>query len=217
MKKFSLALTVVLLVAMLATSAFAASVSGFSYKNGVVRFSVTGLGADEVIDAYIDGRSVTSVSADHNDVQKTVDWAPGSTHTYGISGNKTGWSYTVPGGATEAPTETPTPAPTDTPVAPTDTPVAPTDTPVAPTDTPVAPTATVEAPTDTPVAPTDTPVAPTKTAEVTKTPAPTKAPAADADDDVPKTGDTATVAYLIGAAMVLAAAYLLLRRRVHSK
>lgn len=41
--------------------------------------------------------------------------------------------------------------------------------------------------------------------------------AVDADDDVPKTGDTATVAYLIGAAMVLAAAYLLLRRRVHSK
>ena len=82
-------------------------------------------------------------------------------------------------------------------------------------------TATPEPPveTATPVAPveTATPVAPTKTAEVTKTPAPTKAPAADADDDVPKTGDTATVAYLIGAAMVLAAAYLLLRRRVHSK
>ena len=79
--------------------------------------------------------------------------------------------------------------------------------------------ATTPVETATPVAPveTATPVAPTKTAEVTKTPAPTKAPSADADDDVPKTGDTATVAYLIGAAMVLAAAYLLLRRRVHSK
>ena len=54
----------------------------------------------------------------------------------------------------------------------------------------------------------------------TTTPAPattTPAPSTDDDDEVPKTGDSATASFLMGGAMVLAAAYLLLRRRVHSK
>ena len=81
---------------------------------------------------------------------------------------------------------------------------------------------TVGAPaTDTPAPATDTPAPATNTpAPATNTPAPataTPAPSTDDDDEVPKTGDSATASYLMGGAMVLAAAYLLLRRRVHSK
>ena len=74
---------------------------------------------------------------------------------------------------------------------------------------PVPTEAPTQEPTQEPTqAPTDAPVEPTE--------APTQAPADD-DDEVPKTGDSATASFLMGGAMVLAAAYLLLRRRVHSK
>ena len=84
----------------------------------------------------------------------------------------------------------------------------PTEAPVEPTEAPVEPTEAPVEPTEAPVEPTEAPVEPTE--------APTQAPADD-DDEVPKTGDSATASYLMGGAMVLAAAYLLLRRRVHSK
>ena len=212
MKKFRVVLIAMLMIAMLASTAFAASVSSAHYSNGRVTYTISNL-EGKFAQVLIDGVAYDMVTPDNLSGSISVKLNPG-VHTLSTSegGSK---PFEVPG-ATQ-PEETATPEPpveTATPEAPVET-----ATPVAPveTATPVAPTATVEAPTDTPVAPTDTPVAPTKTAEVTKTPAPTKAPAADADDDVPKTGDTATVAYLIGAAMVLAAAYLLLRRRVHSK
>ena len=208
MKKFSRAIALLLVVMMMICSMAFADESihvSASYSNGKVSWTVSNF--CYTYQVYVDGGYIFDLSTPSGSVSMTLDTSV--KHTVKVV-DAMGHSDSDPIPAT-------TPVATDTPVAPTDTPVAPTDTPVAPTDTPVAPTATVEAPTNTPVAPTDTPVAPTKTAEVTKTPAPTKAPSADADDDVPKTGDTATVAYLIGAAMVLAAAYLLLRRRVHSK
>ena len=106
-------------------------------------------------------------------------------------------------GAPEEP-ETTTPAPeTTTPAPETTTPAPETTTPVPETTTP-APETTTPAP----ETPTPAPVEPENT---------TPAPSTDDDDEVPKTGDSATASFLMGGAMVLAAAYLLLRRRVHSK
>ena len=87
---------------------------------------------------------------------------------------------------------------------------------------PEEPETTTPAPeTTTPAPETTTPAPETTTpAPETTTPAPattTPAPSTDDDDEVPKTGDSATASFLMGGAMVLAAAYLLLRRRVHSK
>ena len=117
-------------------------------------------------------------------------------------------------GAPEEP-ETTTPAPeTTTPAPETTTPAPETTTPAPETTTPAPETTTPVPETTTPAPETTTP------APETTTPAPattTPAPSTDDDDEVPKTGDSATASFLMGGAMVLAAAYLLLRRRVHSK
>ena len=195
MKKFRVVLIAMLMVAMLASTAFAASISSVRYENGYVIYTVSGL-QGPFAQVLIDGTAYDAVTPDDLSGKISVTLTPGS-HTISTSegGSKT---FTVPGAVepTEAPVE-----PTETPVEPTEAPVEPTDAPVEPTDAPVEPT-------DAPVEPTDAPVQPTE--------APTQAPADD-DDEVPKTGDSATASYLMGGAMVLAAAYLLLRRRVHSK
>ena len=195
MKKFRVVLIAMLMVAMLASTAFAASISSVRYENGYVIYTVSGL-QGPFAQVLIDGTAYDAVTPDDLSGKISVTLTPGS-HTISTSegGSKT---FTVPGAVepTEAPVE-----PTETPVEPTEAPVEPTDAPVEPTDAPVEPT-------DAPVEPTDAPVQPTE--------APTQAPADD-DDEVPKTGDSATASFLMGGAMVLAAAYLLLRRRVHSK
>ena len=181
MKKFRVVLIAMLMVAMLASTAFAASISSVRYENGYVIYTVSGL-QGPFAQVLIDGTAYDAVTPDDLSGKISVTLTPGS-HTISTSegGSKT---FTVPGA-----------------VEPTEAPVEPTDAPVEPTDAPVEPT-------DAPVEPTDAPVQPTE--------APTQAPADD-DDEVPKTGDSATASFLMGGAMVLAAAYLLLRRRVHSK
>ena len=209
MKKFRVVLIAMLMVAMLASTAFAASISSVRYENGYVIYTVSGL-QGPFAQVLIDGTAYDAVTPDDLSGKISVTLTPGS-HTISTSegGSKT---FTVPGAVepTEAPVE-----PTETPVEPTEAPVEPTDAPVEPTDAPVEPTDAPVEPTDAPVEPTDAPVEPTD-APVQPTEAPTQAPADD-DDEVPKTGDSATASYLMGGAMVLAAAYLLLRRRVHSK
>ena len=106
-------------------------------------------------------------------------------------------------GGTEEPEETPTPTPEEPEQTPTPTPDLPENT----TSAPEEPENTTSAPEE-PENTTSAPVEPENT---------TPAPSADDDDEVPKTGDSATASFLMGGAMVLAAAYLLLRRRVHSK
>ena len=200
MKKFCAVLAVVLMVAMLATTAFAASVSA-SYSDGKVRYSASGI--DGLYEVLLDGVRIDSLDPDHTSGQKTTALEPGSKHTITL----------MPGGASDTFTVPGAPA-TDTPAPATDTPAPATDTPAPATDTPAPATATPAPATDTPAPATNTP------APATNTPAPataTPAPSTDDDDEVPKTGDSATASYLMGGAMVLAAAYLLLRRRVHSK
>ena len=198
MKKFRVVLIAMLMIAMLASTAFAASVSSAHYSNGRVTYTISNL-EGKFAQVLIDGVAYDMVTPDNLSGSISVKLNPG-THTLSTSegGSK---PFEVPGATepekTPEPVETPEPEKTPEPV---ETP-EPEKTP-DPTEDPT------KAPEDPTKAPTQAPTA---------TVAPTKAPSADADDDVPKTGDTATVAYLIGAAMVLAAAYLLLRRRVHSK
>ena len=198
MKKFRVVLIAMLMIAMLASTAFAASVSSAHYSNGRVTYTISNL-EGKFAQVLIDGVAYDMVTPDNLSGSISVKLNPG-VHTLSTSegGSK---PFEVPGATepekTPEPVETPEPEKTPEPV---ETP-EPEKTP-DPTEDPT------KAPEDPTKAPTQAPTA---------TVAPTKAPAADADDDVPKTGDTATVAYLIGAAMVLAAAYLLLRRRVHSK
>ena len=172
MKKFCAVLAVVLMVAMLATTAFAASVSA-SYSNGKVHYTASGI--DGLYEVLLDGSRIDSFYEGYTSGQKTIALEPGSTHKVTL----------MPGGASDTFTVPGAPA-TDTPAPATDTPAPATDTPAPATDTPAPATAT-------------------------------PAPSTDDDDEVPKTGDSATASYLMGGAMVLAAAYLLLRRRVHSK
>ena len=179
MKKFCAVLAVVLMVAMLATTAFAASVSA-SYSDGKVRYSASGI--DDYYEVLLDGKRIDSLDPDHTSGQKTISLEPGSTHKVTLMPGGASDTFTVPGAPA---TDTPAPA-TDTPAPATDTPAPATNTPAPATNTPAPATAT-------------------------------PAPSTDDDDEVPKTGDSATASYLMGGAMVLAAAYLLLRRRVHSK
>ena len=198
MKKFRVVLIAMLMIAMLASTAFAASVSSAHYSNGRVTYTISNL-EGKFAQVLIDGVAYDMVTPDNLSGSISVKLNPGI-HTLSTSegGSK---PFEVPGATepekTPEPVETPEPEKTPEPVET----LEPEKTP-DPTEDPT------KAPEDPTKAPTQAPTA---------TVAPTKAPAADADDDVPKTGDTATVAYLIGAAMVLAAAYLLLRRRVHSK
>ena len=210
MKKFRVVLIAMLMIAMLASTAFAASVSSAHYSNGRVTYTISNL-EGKFAQVLIDGVAYDMVTPDNLSGSISVKLNPG-VHTLSTSegGSK---PFEVPGATepekTPEPVETPepekTPEPVETP-EPEKTP-EPVETP-EPEKTPDPTEDPTKAPEDPTKAPTQAPTA---------TVAPTKAPAADADDDVPKTGDTATVAYLIGAAMVLAAAYLLLRRRVHSK
>lgn len=177
MKKVRIILVAVLLLTLLTSTAFAASLSA-SYSDGVIRWSVSGL--EGPVDVYIDGERVDSLIPGYTSGQKTVTLEPGSTHTVSISGSASdSVTFTVPGAT---PTEEPTPAPTEEPTP------APTEEP-----TPV--------PTEEP-----TPV-PTEEPTPVPTQAPTQAPSdSDNDDDeVPKTGDNSTwAAYAVAGVMALA-------------
>lgn len=179
MKKIlSVVLALVLLLALAAT-AFAATGTA-EYKNGKIYWSATGINGDLTV--RLNGEKLGSNPTG----EKTVDLAPG---TYTVEfvdfGGVTTTTITVPGAATEAPTEAPTEEPTATPT------VEPTATPtVEPTEEPTkAPTA----------APTQKP-----TSKPTKTPS----------SDVPKTGDSTNAVYVMGGLMLLAGACLVLSRKV---
>ena len=209
MKKVRIILVAVLLLTLLTSTAFAASLSA-SYSDGVIRWSVSGL--EGPVDVYIDGERVDSLIPGYTSGQKTVTLEPGSTHTVSISGSASdSVTFTVPGATpteepTPVPTEEPTPAPTEEPTpVPTEEPTpAPTEEPTpAPTEEPTP------APTEEPApVPTEEPT-PVPTEEPTPVPtqAPTQAPSdSDNDDDeVPKTGDNSTwAAYAVAGVMALA-------------
>ena len=193
MKKVRIILVAVLLLTLLTSTAFAASLSA-SYSDGVIRWSVSGL--EGPVDVYIDGERVDSLIPGYTSGQKTVTLEPGSTHTVSISGSASdSVTFTVPGAT---PTEEPTPVPTEEPTP------APTEEP-----TPVPTEEPTPAPTEEPTpAPTEEPT-PVPTEEPTPVPtqAPTQAPSdSDNDDDeVPKTGDNSTwAAYAVAGVMALA-------------
>ena len=185
MKKVRIILVAVLLLTLLTSTAFAASLSA-SYSDGVIRWSVSGL--EGPVDVYIDGERVDSLIPGYTSGQKTVTLEPGSTHTVSISGSASdSVTFTVPGAT---PTEEPTPVPTEEPTP------APTEEP-----TPVPTEEPTPAPTEEP-----TPV-PTEEPTPVPTQAPTQAPSdSDNDDDeVPKTGDNSTwAAYAVAGVMALA-------------
>ena len=185
MKKVRIILVAVLLLTLLTSTAFAASLSA-SYSDGVIRWSVSGL--EGPVDVYIDGERVDSLIPGYTSGQKTVTLEPGSTHTVSISGSASdSVTFTVPGAT---PTEEPTPVPTEEPTP------APTEEP-----TPVPTEEPTPVPTEEP-----TPV-PTEEPTPVPTQAPTQAPSdSDNDDDeVPKTGDNSTwAAYAVAGVMALA-------------
>ena len=193
MKKVRIILVAVLLLTLLTSTAFAASLSA-SYSDGVIRWSVSGL--EGPVDVYIDGERVDSLIPGYTSGQKTVTLEPGSTHTVSISGSASdSVTFTVPGAT---PTEEPTPVPTEEPTP------APTEEP-----TPVPTEEPTPAPTEEPTpAPTEEPTpAPTEEPTPVPTQAPTQAPSdSDNDDDeVPKTGDNSTwAAYAVAGVMALA-------------
>lgn len=124
MKKVRIILVAVLLLTLLTSTAFAASLSA-SYSDGVIRWSVSGL--EGPVDVYIDGERVDSLIPGYTSGQKTVTLEPGSTHTVSISGSASdSVTFTVPGATpteepTPVPTEEPTPVPTQAPTqAPSD-------------------------------------------------------------------------------------------------
>ena len=140
MKKVRIILVAVLLLTLLTSTAFAASLSA-SYSDGVIRWSVSGL--EGPVDVYIDGERVDSLIPGYTSGQKTVTLEPGSTHTVSISGSASdSVTFTVPGAT---PTEEPTPVPTEEPTpAPTEEPTpVPTEEP-----TPVPTQAPTQAPSD---------------------------------------------------------------------
>ena len=114
MKKVRIILVAVLLLTLLTSTAFAASLSA-SYSDGVIRWSVSGL--EGPVDVYIDGERVDSLIPGYTSGQKTVTLEPGSTHTVSISGSASdSVTFTVPGATpTEEPTPVPTQAPTQAP------------------------------------------------------------------------------------------------------
>ena len=124
MKKVRIILVAVLLLTLLTSTAFAASLSA-SYSDGVIRWSVSGL--EGPVDVYIDGERVDSLIPGYTSGQKTITLEPGSTHTVSISGSASdSVTFTVPGATpteepTPVPTEEPTPVPTQAPTqAPSD-------------------------------------------------------------------------------------------------
>ena len=192
MKKFSSLIAVLLIVMMMVSSVAFASESihvSASYSNGVLSWTVSDF--CDLYTVYANGQKLVNYSNASGSYKISLDTTEDiKVKVVDLMGHSD--STTIKGSA---------PVPTEAPVEPTEAPVEPTEAPVEPTEAPVEPT-------EAPVEPTDAPVEPTE--------APTQAPADD-DDEVPKTGDSATASYLMGGAMVLAAAYLLLRRRVHSK
>ena len=189
MKKFSRAIALLLVVMMMICSmAFADESIKVTASYSSGKVSWTVKNFCYTYQVYIDGQYIFDLSSSSGSVSMTLDTSKKHTVTVVDSLGHSD-SDGIP-----ATTPVKTPEPEQS-------------TPVPEQTTPV-PEQTTPAPEKTTPAPEKTTATPEKT---------TAAPAADADDDVPKTGDTVTVAYLIGAAMVLAAAYLLLRRRVHSK
>ena len=192
MKKFSSLIAVLLIVMMMVSSVAFASESihvSASYSNGVLSWTVSDF--CDLYTVYANGQKLVNYSNASGSYKISLDTTEDiKVKVVDLMGHSD--STTIKGSA---------PVPTEAPVEPTEAPVEPTEAPVEPTEAPVEPT-------EAPVEPTEAPVEPTE--------APTQAPADD-DDEVPKTGDSATASYLMGGAMVLAAAYLLLRRRVHSK
>ena len=209
MKKFRVVMMAMLLVVILATAAFASTITA-TYSNGVISYHVSGIPAGDSVEIYVDGALKDSASekSPSGNIHMTL-----SVGTHYVTTSDGGKDEIVVKAA--EPEETTTPAPeTTTPAPETTTPAPETTTPAPETTTPVPETTTPAPETTTPAPETTTP------APATTTPAPattTPAPSTDDDDEVPKTGDSATASFLMGGAMVLAAAYLLLRRRVHSK
>ena len=199
MKKFSSLIAVLLIVMMMVSSVAFASESihvSASYSNGVLSWTVSDF--CDLYTVYANGQKLVNYSNASGSYKISLDTTEDiKVKVVDLMGHSD--STTIKGSA---------PVPTEAPVEPTEAPVEPTEAPVEPTEAPVEPTEAPVEPTEAPVEPTEAPVEPTE--------APTQAPADD-DDEVPKTGDSATASYLMGGAMVLAAAYLLLRRRVHSK
>ena len=216
MKKVRIILIAMAMLALLVSTACAASLTA-SYSDGVVRWSVSGLSG--AVEVYLDGSRVDTLVGEYTSGQKTVTLEPGTTHTVSLSSGES-VTFTVPGAAateepTPAPTEEPTPAPTEEPTpAPTEEPTpAPTEEPTpAPTEEPSATEEPTPVPTEEPTpAPTEEPTpAPTEEPSATNEPAATQEP--EDDDEVPKTGDSAMMTYIVAIAMVIAAAYLVLRR-----
>ena len=206
MKKFSSLIAVLLIVMMMVSSVAFASESihvSASYSNGVLSWTVSDF--CDLYTVYANGQKLVNYSNASGSYKISLDTTEDiKVKVVDLMGHSD--STTIKGSA---------PVPTEAPVEPTEAPVEPTEAPVEPTEAPVEPTEAPVEPTEAPVEPTEAPVEPTE-APVEPTEAPTQAPADD-DDEVPKTGDSATASYLMGGAMVLAAAYLLLRRRVHSK
>ena len=199
MKKFSSLIAVLLIVMMMVSSVAFASESihvSASYSNGVLSWTVSDF--CDLYTVYANGQKLVNYSNASGSYKISLDTTEDiKVKVVDLMGHSD--STTIKGSA---------PVPTEAPVEPTEAPVEPTEAPVEPTEAPVEPTEAPVEPTEAPVEPTEAPVEPTE--------APTQAPADD-DDEVPKTGDSATASFLMGGAMVLAAAYLLLRRRVHSK
>ena len=180
MKKFRFVLFVLLLVVVLSTSAFAASIKA-SYSDGVISYTVSDIPEGKAVQVLVDGAAKDSASEKSPSGKIYMELGAGTHYVTTSDGGKD----TIVVEPAEPETTTPAPE-TTTPAPETTTPAPETTTPAPETTTP---------------------------APATTTPA----PSTDDDDEVPKTGDSATASYLMGGAMVLAAAYLLLRRRVHSK
>ncbi|MDO4990646.1 MAG: hypothetical protein Q4E45_09105, partial [Eubacteriales bacterium] len=77
MKKFCAVLAVVLMVTMLATSAFAVSISAY-YSGGKVHVSASDV--DTTYDVLLDGKGVDAIDPDHTTCQIARTLEPGTTH-----------------------------------------------------------------------------------------------------------------------------------------
>jgi len=137
--KFGAAFAVVIMLAMLLTSAMAVSVSAY-YENGVIYWRGSDL--DGIYRVYVDGTQRDSITANHPNGQWTKSLEPG-TYTVTIKGvnGEASTTFTVEPKATAKPTAVPTAKPTAVPTAkPTAVPTAkPTAVPTAePTAVPTA-------------------------------------------------------------------------------
>ena len=99
MKKFRVVLLAMLLVAILTSTAFAASISSVSYKDGYVSFTVNGIAEGETLYTYVDGQRKAPVDADNPSVRIKMTLNPG-THYAGFSGDKNHISFEVKAAAT---------------------------------------------------------------------------------------------------------------------